>query len=202
MSVVSATCYELLGVPVHAPRTEVARAWQDRRREALEGRRQRSNEEVEAFCSKLDEAYRTLVDPERAQRYRLYVERRRAAPPLEAPDSAGVDDPVRTPIARPWESRKPEDLTEVIEAVLESSAHELPDEDTINTLDEWGTADPELSRTTVSGQPARQALPVAPPKGFSATVTGRHRVIARARPTTLPSTRSPAPWAKDEPSSD
>ncbi len=168
MSVVSATCYELLGVPVHAPRTEVARAWHDRRREALAGPRERSTEEAEALCARLDDAYRTLVDPQRARLYQLYVEQQRSAPTLATPavpdesDDAG-EDPLRAPIARPWEQREPEKLAEVIDAVLRSSSHELPDEDTINTLEE---------------------------------VTGRHRVIARQRPRTSPSARVPPPWSK------
>ncbi len=200
MSVVSATCYELLGVPVHAPRTEVARAWHDRRREALEGPRERSSEEAEALCARLDDAYRTLVDPQRAHLYKIYLEQRRSAPPLRTPavtdesDEEG-EDPLRTPIARPWEQREPEKLAQVIDAVLQSSSHELPDEDTINTLDEWGTEE-ELSRTVSSAPAMRPAVPVARPPSLPSTVTGRHRVIARNRPRTAPSARVPPPWSK------
>ncbi len=194
MSVVSATCYELLGVPVHAPRTEVARAWHDRRREALDAGRQRSVEEVEALCARLDEAYRTLVDPHRAQRYRIYVDQRRQAPALEQPvDGDGDGDPLRAPLGRPWERRGQDDLAEVIDAVLSSDSPELPDEDTINTLDEWSDGAPGATRGAIP-----QAMPAPPPSAFSANVTGRHKVISRTRPTTMPGRRRPAPWVKDD----
>jgi hypothetical protein len=197
MSVVSATCYELLGVPVHAPRTEVARAWHDRRREALEGRRERSTEQAEALCARLDDAYRTLVEPQRARRYQLYVEQQRSAPTLQIPGDSDeqAEDPLRTPIERPWEQREPEKLAEVIDAVLQSSSHELPEEDTINTLDEWGTGE-ELRRTVSAAPPMRPAVPVARPPSLPSTVTGRHRVIARHRPRTAPSARIVPPWSK------
>ncbi len=199
MSVVSATCYELLGVPVHAPRTEVARAWHDRRRKALESPRGRSSEEAEALCARLDDAYRTLVDPQRARLYQLYVEQQRSAPTLRAPAIPDVgdnaEDPLRTPIDRPWEQQEPEKLAEVIDAVLQSSSHELPDEDTINTLDEWGSEE-ELSRTVSAAPTMRPAVPMARPPSLPSAVTGRHRVISRYRPRTAPSARVSPPWSK------
>lgn len=189
MSVVSATCYELLGVPVHAPRSEVARAWQDRRRAALTGPQERSAEEVEALCARLDDAFRTLIDPSRAARYRAYLARQRSAPALTP------DDPLRTPLARPW-AQGP-DLDDVIDAVLQTGSHELPDEDTINTLDEWSTPNAELSTTDPAAR-VRPALPVAGPRSMPATVTGRHRRIARTRPKTAPGARVLPPWRKDD----
>lgn len=185
MSVVSANCYELLGVPVHAPRADVARAWRDRRREALQGSPQRSAEEVEALCARLDEAFRTLVDPRRSALYQAYIAQERQPPALEP-----GPDPLRTPLARPWQNPQ-EQLAEKIDAVLETGSHELPDEDTINTLDEWGTPDGERSTTQPSGRAARPALPMARPPSAPQAVTGRHRVTARSRKTVANGTVPP-----------
>lgn len=72
MPVVSSTCYELLGVPVEAPRDQLELAWTERRREA-EGRLGAlPAESVEALCAQVDEAFRILADPIRAARYRKY----------------------------------------------------------------------------------------------------------------------------------
>ena len=192
MSVVSASCYELLGVPINAPRADVARAWRERRMEASAGAESHSVEEIEAVCARLDDAFRTLVDPARSRRYATYLGQQRQTPVLDAASTA-LHDPLRTPVARPWDAG-PGTLAESIEAVLETGSHELPEEDTINTLDEWGTPDPERSTTN----PAGFALPLARPSSLPQTVTGRHRVIARSRPRTTPSGRVKPPWSSDD----
>ncbi|MCO4769513.1 MAG: hypothetical protein KDA24_05735 [Deltaproteobacteria bacterium] len=73
MSVVSATCYELLGVPVHASRSELAEAWKQERTSLQKRPDSYTSEEVEALCARLDEAFAILSDPEQSARYRAYV---------------------------------------------------------------------------------------------------------------------------------
>ncbi len=97
MSVVSATCYELLGVPVEAPARDLESAWKLRRREAERRLGALPAEEVEALCARVDEAFQILADPIRAQRYRRYrahMEAAEDAPsPVPAPDDEWGSDP-------------------------------------------------------------------------------------------------------------
>jgi len=76
MSVVSASCYELLGVPVQASRADLARAWSEQREQVRKDRSQYSDEEVEALCARIDEAFSILADPDRSARYRAYLAQR------------------------------------------------------------------------------------------------------------------------------
>ncbi len=73
MPVVSATCYELLGVPVHASRSELTAAWIERRTRITKQPASFSPEQVEALCARLDEAFAILSDPKRNKRYRTYM---------------------------------------------------------------------------------------------------------------------------------
>jgi len=87
VSVVSATCYELLGVPVHASRSEVAQAWSERRLDLNKQADRFAPEQTEALCARLDEAFAILSDPQQNKRYRAYVAQSRGdAPPLSPND--------------------------------------------------------------------------------------------------------------------
>jgi curved DNA-binding protein CbpA len=69
---ISASCYELLGVPVDAPRTVLARAWRKRRDDVLGLQALQPGADSTELLERIDEAFRILADPERARRYRAY----------------------------------------------------------------------------------------------------------------------------------
>ncbi len=68
----SSSFYELLDVEPDADRTTVMAAWMDKRRAAVAMTPMVGSEEVEAVCSRLDEAFRTLTHPLRGKRYERY----------------------------------------------------------------------------------------------------------------------------------
>jgi len=68
----SSSFYELLEVPVDADRNAVLNAWLDKRREAVAMTPMLGNDEVDALCAQLDEAFRTLSHPLRGKRYHRY----------------------------------------------------------------------------------------------------------------------------------
>jgi hypothetical protein len=153
MPVISNDCYELLGVPVDAPRRDIAEAWQRRKRELAERFDGRSPGEIDALLSRLDESFRILVDPERADRYRRYralqAAGRRATHPedvlplgvddaeledgntdLDATDSGLGDDPD----LRDGPTEDDENL--------EATDHGLAALDSVDTLDDISVLDP------------------------------------------------------------
>lgn len=72
---------------MHASRSEVARAWSNRRTSAQRNPRGHAPEDTEALCARLDEAFSILSDPEQSKRYRTYVSQQREdAPPLDPED--------------------------------------------------------------------------------------------------------------------
>ena len=93
MPVLSATCYELLGVPVEAQSDALESAWKLRRLEAQERLGSLAAEEVEALCARVDEAFRILADPIRAARYRRYCEHVEA-PKRPPPADVDAQDPL------------------------------------------------------------------------------------------------------------
>lgn len=129
MPVVSATCYELLGVPVEVPTDALESAWKLRRLEAQQRLGALAAEEVEALCARVDEAFRILADPIRSQRYRRYRAHldgaKRAAlgeaDPTELPEWGHDPDGVLTdPGLRAW----PHELAPVTDEVATSPAIE------------------------------------------------------------------------------
>jgi hypothetical protein len=153
MPVVSATCYELLGVPVEAPIDAIEGAWKLRRREAERRLGALPAEEVEALCARVDEAYRILADPIRADRYRRYrAQFERDVPAGEwghDPDAVGTD-----PALAAW-SAPPEpagDLDLLADVVRAAELVPLPDG---RDLPPWRTPDAPVVR-------AAQRSPLAP----------------------------------------
>lgn len=267
MSVVSATCYELLGVPVDAPRRDLARAWADRRRALLTEPQSYGEEEVEALCARLDEAFTILSDPEMSRRYRAYMAQRKGAPAAIRPDDmlhpivaewsarstqipapaapapeAGGEEGLSVP--PPWLGRAvpedelpvaalvedaveafagprtgdlpgygedeelddepsadfvPDEATQRVTPVEPPVAAEVPEEDSVDTFDEWGDPlDPSERARTVPMAPA-----FSPPSSYSLRALGSlttGRPVRSARPLkTMPATSLPkAPWGEDE----
>lgn len=266
MSVVSATCYELLGVPVDAPRRDLARAWSDRRRALLSEPQSYGEEEVEALCARLDEAFTILSDPEMSKRYRAYLAQSKGAPAAIRPDDmlhpivaewsarstqipapaapapeAGGEEGLSMP--PPWLGRTvpddelpvaalvedaveafagprtgdlpgyegevdeleestalvPEEATQRVVTVEPPVAAEVPEEDSVDTFDEWGDPlEPNERARTVPMAPA-----FTPPSSYSLRALGSlttGRPARSARPLkTMPATSLPkAPWGEDE----
>ncbi len=176
MPVISATCYELLGVPVEAPAEELESAWKLRRLEAEQRLGSLAAEEVEAICARVDEAFRILADPIRAERYRRYRETvERSAvddPALEAPEWGHDPDAVLTdPGLRAW----PPDLAAVTDDVEEPAVSDdldlladvvraaknsrpLPDP---RELPPWREADAPVVRSERSPASASSLAPAA-----------------------------------------
>ncbi len=91
----SSSFYELLDVEPDADRNTVMAAWMDKRRAAVAMTPMIGSEEVEAVCSRLDEAFRTLPHPLRGKRYHRYHRFSRdgaRTPPREASEPAEVDE--------------------------------------------------------------------------------------------------------------
>ncbi len=128
MSVVSASCYELLGVPVQASRADLARAWSQERTRVRQDRSEYSEEEIEALCSRIDEAFAILSDPDRSARYRAYLAQRRGEsspirpedmlnPSLEADEDPELPVPPSPP---PWLGERTQRTPPVGELVEEA----------------------------------------------------------------------------------
>jgi hypothetical protein len=84
----SSSFYELLDVEPDADRSTVMAAWMDKRRAAVAMTSMVGSEEVEAVCSRLDEAFRTLTHPLRGKRYQRYHGFSRAEPRMQPGDHA------------------------------------------------------------------------------------------------------------------
>jgi len=124
--VVSPSCYELLGVPVDAPRDAVSRAWAERREEAHRRLDSLGESELEAIASQLDEAFHILTDPDASRRYRMYraqlASGRLVAHPTDMvrpPADEVATDPGRPVPTSPAPLADPDE------------------EDAVTTLDEW-----------------------------------------------------------------
>lgn len=89
VSVVSASCYELLGVPLDVSRTQLERAWNERRQEAFQQLGEIPQEDVDALVARLDEAFAILSDSSRAQIYGSYLEQTGTATSVTGPQVFG-----------------------------------------------------------------------------------------------------------------
>ncbi len=101
MSVLSQSCYELLGVPLGAEPETVVRAWRERREVLLERLEARPDPELEALVARLDEAFEILSHPQVSRRYRLYQGERVVGGQVLTPDDLMDPDrniPVETTV--------------------------------------------------------------------------------------------------------
>jgi hypothetical protein len=148
MPVVSPSCYELLGVPIDAPRSRLSRAWAERRDSTL-GRSDSLDEgDIDAITSRIDEAFQILADGGSARRYRMYRAQLKSGRPLQhpedlaelAPDQVSTD-PGRAVPAPVADLAGPPTLDQDDEEPIES----MTDEWDVRTFDDED--DLESSRT-------------------------------------------------------
>jgi hypothetical protein len=126
--VVSPSCYELLGVPVDAPRSLLDWARSQRRREADQRLGELDGAEVEALSARIDEAFQILADGHRSRRYRVYRAQLDAGRRIVHPEDLSSIGAVER-AADPG-----------LDAACELGGGplvEADDEDAVTTLDEW-----------------------------------------------------------------
>jgi len=93
----SSSFYELLDVEPDADRKTVMAAWMDKRRAAVAMTSMIGSEEVEAVCSRLDEAFRTLTHPLRGKRYERYHRFSRDEPRAQSREASEPVEPGELP---------------------------------------------------------------------------------------------------------
>lgn len=149
MPVVSASCYELLGVPVDAPPDQLRSAWSRRRNEAQARLERLEAADLEALCARIDEAFQILADPVRAARYRAFRQELDEAdtdfdetPTLDdiepvAQPEASVTDPGRRAPAGP----EPRDSVALLRQVVQMASLSASPTQVQNELPPWRQPD-------------------------------------------------------------
>ncbi len=154
MPVVSPSCYELLGVPVDAPRRTLSRAWAERRRAAVDRADALDEADVDALTARLDEAFRILADPEAARRYRMYRDHVESGRSFVSPHdfaSLAPDEVVTHPGVR-----LPAEIA-ALDADLEDTLHEPVEADAATAA--AAATDPAAVTTPAAAAPAADADP-------------------------------------------
>jgi len=195
MPVVSPSCYELLGVPVDAPRADLGRAWSERR-EAVTGSEVLDEADVDALAARIDEAFRILSNGSAASRYRIYQAHLKSGAGLGEPRDFGrlPPDQVNTDPGRPVpvaDFAGPPTLDADDDQIDES----IRDEWHIDPLDEEDEVEASRTEAMAPAFPAALGLladlVLAVPAGEPRSATPRHHAHAP-----LP------PWDLDPPEPD
>lgn len=188
MPVVSPSCYELLGVPVDAPRDDVGRAWADRRTEARRRLGELGEDEIEAITCQLDEAFHILTDQDASRRYRMYRAQLTSSRPLAHPTDfvRAPADEVSTDPGRPV-----------------PTASDSGGQDAVTTYDEWVPDDEWLQHDEEDEQEQQRTEAMAP--AFLGTIGMLAQAVLavpqRRADATRPFSRrdAPPPWLAVDP---